>query len=113
NFHKVGFTPQIIEQLLSERGFKKFVWAYNNYHMFVRAWREEPKAETMLVATQEKDGKMIDKLIEVVEPKHEELPARVDEQQLDTEVSWIKTPQVVEVGGEIVREPVVEGEIKR
>lgn len=91
NFHKVGFTPQIIEQLLSERGFKKFVWAYNNYHMFVRAWKEEPKAETMLVATQPADGgRMIDKLIEVVEPKHEELPARVDEQQLAVPVEEVK-----------------------
>ena len=42
NFHKMGFTPQIVEQLLAERGFKKFVWDFNNYHMFVRAWKIEP-----------------------------------------------------------------------
>jgi predicted SAM-dependent methyltransferase len=42
NFHKTGFTPQIIEQLLAERGFKKFVWDFHNYHMFVRAWKIEP-----------------------------------------------------------------------
>jgi predicted SAM-dependent methyltransferase len=43
NFHKVGFTPQIIEQLLSERGFKKYVWDFHNYHMFVRAWKIVPQ----------------------------------------------------------------------
>lgn len=42
NYHRCGFTPQIIEQLLAERGFKKFVWDYHNYHMFVRAWKVPP-----------------------------------------------------------------------
>lgn len=42
NFHKMGFTPQIIEQLLAERGFKKFVWDHFNYHMSCRAWKVEP-----------------------------------------------------------------------
>jgi predicted SAM-dependent methyltransferase len=42
NFHRCGFTPQIIEQLLAERGFKKFVWDHNNYHMFCRAWKIPP-----------------------------------------------------------------------
>lgn len=45
NFHKTGFTPQIVEQLLSERGFKKFIWDFNNYHMFVRAWKNPPQEE--------------------------------------------------------------------
>lgn len=55
NFHKVGFTPQIIEQLLTERGFKKFIWDFHNYHMFVRAWKIPPKEETMLVGMQDGD----------------------------------------------------------
>jgi predicted SAM-dependent methyltransferase len=42
NFHKCGFIPQTVEQLLAERGFKKFVWDFNNYHMFVRAWKNPP-----------------------------------------------------------------------
>lgn len=43
NFHKMGFVPQMVEQLLAERGFKHFVWDYENYHMFVRAWKVKPK----------------------------------------------------------------------
>lgn len=43
NFHKCGFIPQTVEQLLAERGFLKFIWDFNNYHMFVRAWRVEPE----------------------------------------------------------------------
>lgn len=43
NFHYTGFTPQIVEQLLAERGFKKFIWDFNNYHMFVRAWKVIPQ----------------------------------------------------------------------
>jgi predicted SAM-dependent methyltransferase len=43
NFHKMGFTPQIVEQLLVERGFTKFVWDHHNYHMSLRAWKVEPK----------------------------------------------------------------------
>jgi predicted SAM-dependent methyltransferase len=42
NFHKVGFVPQTVEQLLAERGFKKFIWDFHLYHMFVRAWKVEP-----------------------------------------------------------------------
>jgi predicted SAM-dependent methyltransferase len=42
NFHKMGFVPQMVEQLLAERGFKKFVWDFENYHMFVRAWKVPP-----------------------------------------------------------------------
>ena len=29
NFHKMGFTPQIIEQLLAERGFTKSYLDHN------------------------------------------------------------------------------------
>jgi predicted SAM-dependent methyltransferase len=43
NFHKCGFIPQTVEQLLAERGFKKFVWDFHNYHMFVRAWKVVPQ----------------------------------------------------------------------
>lgn len=43
NFHKMGFTPQIVEQMLTERGFTKFVWDHHNYHMSLRAWKVEPK----------------------------------------------------------------------
>jgi predicted SAM-dependent methyltransferase len=59
NFHKVGFTPQIVEQLLSERGFQKFIWAHHNYHMFVRAWKIPPAEETTLVATEAGDSLVI------------------------------------------------------
>jgi len=43
NFHKVGFTPQTVEQLLGERKFVHFEWEHNNYHMFCRAWFIKPE----------------------------------------------------------------------
>lgn len=42
NFHKCGFTEQTVEQLLVKLDFKKFIWDFNNYHMFVRAWKNPP-----------------------------------------------------------------------
>jgi predicted SAM-dependent methyltransferase len=42
NFHRCGFIPQTVEQLLAERGFKKFVWDFHDYHMFCRAWKVIP-----------------------------------------------------------------------
>lgn len=43
NFHKTGFTQQVVEQLLAERGFTHFEWDTENYHMFVRAFKVIPK----------------------------------------------------------------------
>jgi predicted SAM-dependent methyltransferase len=43
NFHKTGFTSQMVEQLLAERGFTHFEWDYENYHMFVRAFKKIPE----------------------------------------------------------------------
>jgi predicted SAM-dependent methyltransferase len=43
NYHKCGFIPQTLEQLLAKQGFKHFVWDMHNYHMFVRAWKIPPK----------------------------------------------------------------------
>jgi len=78
NFHKCGFTPQIIEQLLAERGFKKFSWSFNNYHMFVRAWKVAPEVETNLCAVQQPNGLLVDRLIPVEKPKEEreEVPVK-------------------------------------
>lgn len=45
NHHKMGYTKQMIEQVLAQRGFKKFDWKFDGYHMAVRAWRQEPKEE--------------------------------------------------------------------
>lgn len=42
NFHKAGYTPQMLEQLLANKGFKKFMWDFENYHMLCRAWRNPP-----------------------------------------------------------------------
>lgn len=42
NFHKVGFTPKMIEQLLRQKGFVKFDWQFKDYHMFCRAWINPP-----------------------------------------------------------------------
>jgi hypothetical protein len=60
NFHKVGLTPQIVEQLLAERGFTKFIWDYENYHMFVRAFKIDPgdKLQQLGCVTQVGEGKV-------------------------------------------------------
>jgi predicted SAM-dependent methyltransferase len=42
NFHKIGFVPQTIEQLLKAKGFTKFMWAHDRYHMAMRAWKVIP-----------------------------------------------------------------------
>lgn len=42
NYHKVGFTPGVIQRLLVGRGFKHFVWDFHTYNMLVRAWKEKP-----------------------------------------------------------------------
>lgn len=49
NYHKAGFTPKIIEQLLASMGFKKFIWDFHNYHMLVRAWKNQDAVPTMNV----------------------------------------------------------------
>ena len=49
NFHKTGFTPKIIEQLLTEFGFKKFIWDFHNYHMLVRAWKNVDAKEEPII----------------------------------------------------------------
>lgn len=54
NFHKCGFTPRMIEQLLVERGFTKFIWDFQNYHMFVRAWKNPPAEEPKVIGELEK-----------------------------------------------------------
>lgn len=43
NFHKMGYTPEMLEQFLRQKGFKSFTWDYENYHMMVRASMEVDK----------------------------------------------------------------------
>lgn len=42
NFHKMGFTQKMLEELLTRKGFTKFDWQYDNYHMMCRAWKKPP-----------------------------------------------------------------------
>lgn len=42
NYHKMGFTPKIVEQMLTNYGFRWYIWDFHKYHMLVRAWRERP-----------------------------------------------------------------------
>ena len=42
NFHKIGFVSRMIEQLLTARGFTRFDWDYEHYHMMLRSWRKVP-----------------------------------------------------------------------
>lgn len=50
NFHQTGFTPQMIEQLLTQKGFKKFIWNHYDFHMCVRAFLKEEAVPTELVS---------------------------------------------------------------
>jgi predicted SAM-dependent methyltransferase len=58
NFHKVGFTSQIIEQLLAERGFTHFEWAFEHYHMFVRAFKVIPEGGVPLLGAITRQGEI-------------------------------------------------------
>lgn len=51
NFHYTGFTEQMVERLLRERGFQKFIWDHQDYHMLVRAWLDKD-AEVLLLNPQ-------------------------------------------------------------
>lgn len=44
NFHKFGFTPSLITQLLKERGFTRIDIQLLDYHLQLRAWRVPPKS---------------------------------------------------------------------
>lgn len=40
NYHKMGFTQKMLEQLLAQRGFQNFQWDFADYHMMVRTSRD-------------------------------------------------------------------------
>lgn len=39
NLHRMGYTPKMLEQVLTARGFKRFDWKEEGYHMILRAWK--------------------------------------------------------------------------
>lgn len=43
NFHQVGFTPETLNTMLKERGFKRVDFALDGYNIYARAWRNPPK----------------------------------------------------------------------
>lgn len=48
NYHKTGFTPAMVEQMLKQKGFKHFIWDKQLYHMMVRAWKiENPEVDVI------------------------------------------------------------------
>jgi len=51
NFHKVAFTPEVVEKLLKERGFKRIEITLDFYNIFCRAWRskERPKGTKQIL----------------------------------------------------------------
>lgn len=51
NYHKCGFTQEMLEQLLKQAGFKKFVFQAENFHLMCRAWKDE-NAEVTLINPQ-------------------------------------------------------------
>lgn len=88
NFHKTGFTKQIVEQLLAGEGFKKFVWDEYGYHIFVRAWKVAPEGEEpKIVRLPLADSQVPKKMGAPVETGHEgEKHEEVVNQQCDTPV---------------------------
>ena len=44
NFHKMGFTPDLIVGMLKDRGFTRIDVELINYHIALRAWKVPPKA---------------------------------------------------------------------
>lgn len=64
NFHKIGFTPTMVEQIFAERGWKKFQWDFDSYHMIVR----------MLRSTDQEFSIMNPQVVGVVEPE----PAKME-----------------------------------
>lgn len=43
NFHKVGFTPQTVKKMLTDKGFKKVDIQTEGFNMLIRAWRSKGK----------------------------------------------------------------------
>lgn len=43
NFHKMGFTPETLQELLKSKGFKHQDMEIKKYNIAIRAWREKPK----------------------------------------------------------------------
>lgn len=42
NFHQFFFTPQTLEAMLKERGFKRIDFELQGYNIYCRAWRQPP-----------------------------------------------------------------------
>lgn len=87
NFHKIGFIPQTIEQLLAANGFKKFVWDFYQYHMFVRAWRIPPP-----------DDQISEQKVERIAAKQQTFAEHVKE-ETEKEAKAAEEPVPVEVVG--------------
>lgn len=43
DYHKTGFTPKLLEDLLRKLGFKYFIFETPYFHVNVRAWKKKPK----------------------------------------------------------------------
>jgi len=63
NFHRAGFTPDMIEGALKKKGFTRFLWDFNSYHMMVRAWKVEPAEVTIFRSIE--DGSHVETIANV------------------------------------------------
>lgn len=101
NFHKMGYTPQMLEQLLRKWGFTFFKWDLDRYHMVVRAWKKEPERyPDKCPGSQQKNEPVVQKVVEL--PKEEETEA------LEVQVQ----PRVELPTGDKVDNMQVEAEVK-
>lgn len=73
NYHKMGFTQKVLEQLLSQRGFKKFQWDQEGYHLMVRASRADIELPAMNPTVSMRDVESKDVIKVDVKPEPVEL----------------------------------------
>jgi predicted SAM-dependent methyltransferase len=56
NFHKFLFTPQSLNKMLKERGFKRVDFELSGYNIYARGWRVPPKQIKAVSMNGKKNG---------------------------------------------------------
>lgn len=77
NFHKTGFTPKMVEQMLAQKGFVQFKWDFENYHMMVRALRTKEKSFEIMNPMVGVGLKLTEPLSDAVAVNADEVPIKI------------------------------------
>jgi predicted SAM-dependent methyltransferase len=80
NYHYCGYTQSMLEQLLRQNGFVKFLWDRERYHMMVRAWRKADAEITLLNPVFQVKTVEVAKMVEEFKDGHDPTVV-VDEQK--------------------------------